>query len=635
MNRSHRLAAACGALLLVSVCGPALPAAHADEPAPKVLLMLDSSGSMKDADPSGGTKMDAAKKALIHALDSVPSNAEVGLRVYGADVDGNGAPGSCTDSRLAHPVGAMDKAGLTSAINQFQPRGDTPIAYALKEGAKDLGDSGKRHIILVSDGEETCSPDPCQEIRELIAGGVSLQIDTVGFGVGDKARQQLACMAEAGGGSYYDAKDAKSLDSSLQRLGARTARGFTVEGTPVQGADIPAGAPMLAPGQYTDVSVASSKKTEKYYKVRRSQPGSTLRVNVLTRMPNASTSDSLKRGSWIWALKTMNDDTCASESSSGFDSGKTGVVVGQTLVALPTDPRNPASKGTSDQACADAKEFYFKVERLPGSGGAIPIEIRVMEEAPVENAGQLPTGVQEVPSNNSEGAGSPATDNVTSVLGGASFNDALEVAPGTYSVELVPGEMAFFKTPIKYGQSGIFALDGLELSPGVIRDSGLTDHVAVSSAVYAPDFSRMDSASSDETMFFMRKTGAYSNNAPHINQVPEVRYRNRWDSPEMHHSSRGFAMEGYYYYAVALGNEAFLKGQPANVKFSLNVSGEATGPSGNVQVSEVPPGESSSTDSGQGNLFGDSTKLVLFGAGGALVVLGGGGVAYVLLRRRS
>ena len=68
-----------------------------------------------------------------------PSTPEVGLRVYGADVDGNGAPGSCTDSRLAHPVGALDKAGLTSAINQFQPRGDTPIAYALKEGAKDLG----------------------------------------------------------------------------------------------------------------------------------------------------------------------------------------------------------------------------------------------------------------------------------------------------------------------------------------------------------------------------------------------------------------------------------------------------------------------------------------------------------------
>ena len=317
----------------------------------------------------------------------------------------------------------------------------------------------------------------------MIAGGVSLQIDTVGFGVEDKARQQLACVAEAGGGSYYEAKDAKSLESSLQRLGARTARGFTVAGTPVQGADIPAGAPLLAPGQYTDISVASNEKTEKYYKVRRSQPGSTLRVNVLTRMPNARFFDSVKRGSWVWELKTMDDDACAYESSTGFDSGKTGVVVGQTLVALPADPRNPASKGTKEQTCADAKDFYFKVARLPGSGGAIPIEIRVMEEAPVENADQLPTGVQEVPSSNSEGVSSPATDNVTSVLGGASFNDALEVAPGTYSVELVPGEMAFFKTPIKYGQSGIFALDGLEVSPDVIKGSGLADHVAVSSKI--------------------------------------------------------------------------------------------------------------------------------------------------------
>ena len=93
---------------------------------------------------------------------------------------------------------------MTSAINEFQPRGDTPIAYSLKEGAKDLGDDGKRHIILVSDGEETCSSDPCQEIRELVAGGISLQIDTVGFGVEDKARQQLSCIAEAGGGSYYE-----------------------------------------------------------------------------------------------------------------------------------------------------------------------------------------------------------------------------------------------------------------------------------------------------------------------------------------------------------------------------------------------------------------------------------------------
>ena len=44
MNRYHRLAAACGALLLVAVCGFLMSAARGDDVAPKVLLMLDSSG---------------------------------------------------------------------------------------------------------------------------------------------------------------------------------------------------------------------------------------------------------------------------------------------------------------------------------------------------------------------------------------------------------------------------------------------------------------------------------------------------------------------------------------------------------------------------------------------------------------
>ena len=228
MNRYHRLAAACGALLLVAVCGFLMSAARGDDVAPKVLLMLDSSGSMEDVDPSGETKMDAAKNALVHAFDTASSDVEVGLRVYGADVDVNSASGSCADSRLAHPVGALDKAVLANAVNQFHPRGSsTPIVYALKEGAKDLGDSGKRRIILVSDGEETCSPDPCGEVRDLVADGVSPQIDIVGFGVGDKVSQQLSCMAEAGGGSYYDAKDADSLEASLRQLGSETVHGVS------------------------------------------------------------------------------------------------------------------------------------------------------------------------------------------------------------------------------------------------------------------------------------------------------------------------------------------------------------------------------------------------------------------------
>ena len=60
--------------------------ANADEAAEdtKILLVLDASGSMKGDDPSGTTKLKAAKKALTTAISALPDDAQVGL------VDGDG-----------------------------------------------------------------------------------------------------------------------------------------------------------------------------------------------------------------------------------------------------------------------------------------------------------------------------------------------------------------------------------------------------------------------------------------------------------------------------------------------------------------------------------------------------------------
>ena len=69
---------AAGALLAPSAT------ARADEPSQgRLLLMLDASGSMKDADPSGVSKMEAAKKALTGVVKALPADAQVGLRSTG------------------------------------------------------------------------------------------------------------------------------------------------------------------------------------------------------------------------------------------------------------------------------------------------------------------------------------------------------------------------------------------------------------------------------------------------------------------------------------------------------------------------------------------------------------------------
>lgn len=83
----------------------------------KLLLMLDASGSMLEADPSGLTRMDAAKQGLSAVVDKLPDNAQVGLRVYGATVmGGTPTPQACADTQLVHPIGTLDKTGLKAAI---------------------------------------------------------------------------------------------------------------------------------------------------------------------------------------------------------------------------------------------------------------------------------------------------------------------------------------------------------------------------------------------------------------------------------------------------------------------------------------------------------------------------------------
>ncbi len=78
---------AAGALLAPSAT------ARADEPSQgRLLLMLDASGSMKDDDPSGLTKMEAAKKALTGVVKALARRRPGGAAVYGAKQPGASRP---------------------------------------------------------------------------------------------------------------------------------------------------------------------------------------------------------------------------------------------------------------------------------------------------------------------------------------------------------------------------------------------------------------------------------------------------------------------------------------------------------------------------------------------------------------
>ncbi|MEJ7756954.1 MAG: VWA domain-containing protein [Nocardioidaceae bacterium] len=175
------------------------------------MLVLDSSGSMAEPAGGGGTKIDAAKSALRTLVNDLPDEAEVGLRVFGAEVFSRTDPGSCEDTQQVVEPGTDNRDQLLDAIGDYKPYGETPIPNALREAAADLGDEGPRSIVLVSDGESTCAPDPCKVAAELADQGINLQIDVVGLSVSGNARNQLQCVADKGNGTYYDADDADAI----------------------------------------------------------------------------------------------------------------------------------------------------------------------------------------------------------------------------------------------------------------------------------------------------------------------------------------------------------------------------------------------------------------------------------------
>ena len=78
----------------------------------RMILVLDSSGSM--AEPAGGgtSKIEAARQALGTVVDGLPDEAYVGLRVYGATVFSRDQKGACTDSQLVVDPGTAHLSTL-------------------------------------------------------------------------------------------------------------------------------------------------------------------------------------------------------------------------------------------------------------------------------------------------------------------------------------------------------------------------------------------------------------------------------------------------------------------------------------------------------------------------------------------
>jgi len=411
---------------------PSTAAAAGDDEAGlgRMILLLDSSGSM--AEPAGGgqTKIQAARTALHTVIDGLPDQAQVGLRVFGAKVFSRTDKGACTDSQLVVPPGTDNRADLSAAVGDYKPYGETPIPYALQQAAKDLGDEGARSIVLVSDGESTCDPDPCKVAADLEKGGIDLQIDVVGLSVSGAARDQLRCIAEAGNGHYYDADSAGDIESRLARVASRAVRPFTLDGEPISGGPENDPTPITVGDWVDTIGPAHSTKS---YVFERETAGTTIRVSAVTQGEHV-TSDGLRVR--LTGPSGQCDFSAVTRSLDLRD------LIGVEVLAA------AGSQDADGGPCAQPGNYVITVERSSAADQTVPLGLRVSEEPPVSDPGFTDASGADV-----QAVAPSVSGPVQKVEGGVSFATASEIGPGRWSSTIVPGEALLYRIPVEFGQA--------------------------------------------------------------------------------------------------------------------------------------------------------------------------------------
>ena len=202
-------------LLAVFLTGFATLAGAQDQP--NTVLVMDGSGSMW-GQVDGVAKITIAQEVVGTLLADFPPEQGLGLTVYG-----HRERGECTDIETVVAPAPGTASQIANAVNAIKPLGKTPMTDAVIAAAQALRyTEEKATVILVSDGVETCNPDPCAAARLLEEAGIDFTAHVIGFDVGSdpEALAQMQCIADETGGQFLTAETADQLTAALTQVAA-------------------------------------------------------------------------------------------------------------------------------------------------------------------------------------------------------------------------------------------------------------------------------------------------------------------------------------------------------------------------------------------------------------------------------
>ncbi len=189
------------------------------------LIILDASLSMNQP-LNGVPKYVVAINAAKSQLQKLNQEELVGLRTIGLTIDASlltfltDPSALCRATQLVAPIRSYNIANIESALDSIVPLGTTPLTYSIDTAIKYdfISSSNTKHIILITDGGESCEENPCSYIRNLMQRRKDLIIDVIAIGVTGDELSQLKCLTEATSGTIITANTSNQIEDAFYRV---------------------------------------------------------------------------------------------------------------------------------------------------------------------------------------------------------------------------------------------------------------------------------------------------------------------------------------------------------------------------------------------------------------------------------
>jgi Ca-activated chloride channel homolog len=214
-----------GCLVLLAITLTSTPTISRIERAPDVdcnkdlIFVFDASGSMGTTDMIAMIPhIERVKRAFRSIISEIPESRRMGLIVYG-----EGAYNQCDSIELKVPLQRNAGAAMLAEIQKIQPAGRTPLTEAVRRAANLL--DFRRNpavIVLLTDGDETCSGKPC-ELGEIFRESArDLTVHVIGYRhaaqSGIEGAFEARCLAEETGGLYLPVESEEQIADALRKV---------------------------------------------------------------------------------------------------------------------------------------------------------------------------------------------------------------------------------------------------------------------------------------------------------------------------------------------------------------------------------------------------------------------------------